>query len=869
MFYSKALLSMKGPLGTVWVAAFCGEAALSRDQVARTDIVASVDKILSDIHGPHSISHRILAQLMFGVVRIYSKKVYYLYHDCEEIRSLQLKQCAEPSARTGGSTPGVLKQVNKAVRSGRIVAGHQDTSKVRNSVRAVRTTEVHSPTSSEGLSVRVETEVIVRTSVVIREARVLDDLPAFTIPKSFELDSFDLGIPEDTDDEGEDYHQSAPQDILLEDDRHHAPYFYERASCSYDVDSTYFMPEYITVPREVMHAIGEANNILDLSTKGDKPERESQNADSAWFTPVKDILPPDMMDMMAEANDRSFDPSDKCKTGDNSTREVNMDENNGGSAYSRTPIPLQESQEGQNSENILENMTCGSLSASNPTIEASANDSLLGKSNTAPPAVEFPEHDSGEHESLEARVLRCETRIENELSPSTPEPMLEGVPGPSSSSRFRLRTPAKTEKSQATRKRRRALYNKEDYIPTEREGRRRVRRRLTWSYDAGTVLSNVMLREAIEDASDLVQQRRKAPHTHLDAWKVAKVGSLPYTFMDPLIPCRSHIHTSLGTIIDVNFKGNSVCPLILKEKTSTPLARVSAPEEPESSWEESARARRRLSYENTEFVYSCKDTGSTERESTVNVSRKGKLDERTDFEAPVGCHTESGPVQDGVCECHEDTAKEKGTQFKGDESSSEIPTKKGLQESENQIPLHNEAVNERPDFKAPVGCHTESGPAQDGVCECHEDTDKEKGTQVKGDEPSSEIPLKKGLHESENQIPLHNEVLNAALDNIDEDIPIYEEHTRDEGLLNSTRTRKIASCFHQLFLDQKSKKGTNSLSLNQVLEGRKKRTSATFFYETLILKSRGLIEVNQEQPYEDIILSPTPQLEAELQRCGN
>jgi cohesin complex subunit SCC1 len=48
MFYSKDLLSKKGPLGTVWVAAFCGEAALSRSQVARTDIVASV--------GNHSMS---------------------------------------------------------------------------------------------------------------------------------------------------------------------------------------------------------------------------------------------------------------------------------------------------------------------------------------------------------------------------------------------------------------------------------------------------------------------------------------------------------------------------------------------------------------------------------------------------------------------------------------------------------------------------------------------------------------------------------------------------------------------------------------------------------------------------------------------
>ena len=277
-----------------------------------------------------------------------------------------------------------------------------------------------------------------------------------------------------------------------------------------------------------------------------------------------------------------------------------------------------------------------------------------------------------------------------------------------------------------------------------------------------------MLREAIEDATDLVQQRRKAPHTLLDTWKVAKVGSLPYTFLDPMIPCRSHIHASLDAIIDVNFNNNSECPLILTDKTSISLTCVSAPEAPENSCEESVRARRHLSYKHTESVHSCKDTGSTERETILDASRRRKLDEWTNIEAPVGCHTESGPVQDEVCECDEDTDKEKGTQVEGDEPSSEIPPKEGLHESENEIPLHNEALNDQTDFEAYVSCHTESDPVQGGVCECHEDTAKEKDTQIKGDEPSSEIPPKKGLHESENQIPLHNDALNDALDNIGE-----------------------------------------------------------------------------------------------------
>lgn len=43
------------------------------------------DKILVD--GIPVIAHRILAYLLLGVVRIYSKKVEYLFHDCNDVLS--------------------------------------------------------------------------------------------------------------------------------------------------------------------------------------------------------------------------------------------------------------------------------------------------------------------------------------------------------------------------------------------------------------------------------------------------------------------------------------------------------------------------------------------------------------------------------------------------------------------------------------------------------------------------------------------------------------------------------------------------------------------------------------------------------------
>ncbi|KMT11699.1 hypothetical protein BVRB_5g106350 isoform B [Beta vulgaris subsp. vulgaris] len=81
MFYSQCLLSSKGPLGAIWVAGYFFK-RLKKRQVTDTDISSSVDKIL--LEGLPSVTYRILAYLLLGVVRIYSKKVEYLFQDCHE-----------------------------------------------------------------------------------------------------------------------------------------------------------------------------------------------------------------------------------------------------------------------------------------------------------------------------------------------------------------------------------------------------------------------------------------------------------------------------------------------------------------------------------------------------------------------------------------------------------------------------------------------------------------------------------------------------------------------------------------------------------------------------------------------------------------
>nr|XP_011467709.1 PREDICTED: sister chromatid cohesion 1 protein 2-like isoform X2 [Fragaria vesca subsp. vesca] len=82
MVYSQSLLARRGPLGAVWVAAYCFK-KLKKTQITDTDILASIDKILQDEWD--GVAYRVLAYLLLGVVRIYSRKVECLFDDCNKV----------------------------------------------------------------------------------------------------------------------------------------------------------------------------------------------------------------------------------------------------------------------------------------------------------------------------------------------------------------------------------------------------------------------------------------------------------------------------------------------------------------------------------------------------------------------------------------------------------------------------------------------------------------------------------------------------------------------------------------------------------------------------------------------------------------
>ncbi|CAO1622694.1 unnamed protein product [Parajaminaea phylloscopi] len=81
MFYSDVILSKRGPLGKVWLAAHF-ERKLNKTAFLQTNIENSVSAIVEQRAAPLAL--RLSGQLLLGVVRIYSRKAKYLLDDCTD-----------------------------------------------------------------------------------------------------------------------------------------------------------------------------------------------------------------------------------------------------------------------------------------------------------------------------------------------------------------------------------------------------------------------------------------------------------------------------------------------------------------------------------------------------------------------------------------------------------------------------------------------------------------------------------------------------------------------------------------------------------------------------------------------------------------
>ncbi|OWK03321.1 hypothetical protein Celaphus_00007832, partial [Cervus elaphus hippelaphus] len=91
MFYTHVLMSKRGPLAKIWLAAHW-EKKLTKAHIFECNLEITIEKILSP---KVKIALRTSGHLLLGVVRIYNRKAKYLLADCSEAL-LKMKMTFRP-----------------------------------------------------------------------------------------------------------------------------------------------------------------------------------------------------------------------------------------------------------------------------------------------------------------------------------------------------------------------------------------------------------------------------------------------------------------------------------------------------------------------------------------------------------------------------------------------------------------------------------------------------------------------------------------------------------------------------------------------------------------------------------------------------
>eukprot|EP00257_Ricinus_communis_P013886 XP_015571431.1 sister chromatid cohesion 1 protein 2 isoform X1 [Ricinus communis] len=532
MFYSHSFLSRKGPLGAIWVAAYCFK-KLKKAQVTQTDIASSVDKILQDEFD--AVTYRVLAYLLLGVVRIFSKKVEYLFDDCNKVL-LKIKDFM-----------------------------------VRNKERALMET-LCAPYSS------------------------------ITLPERFELDAFNLEIIEDIsggnvvpseDITVKDGMWKTGAIVPYSLDKYHIEEFTTgQVICS----TNYNLNDVISShPIDFDMAVGTSHYLssLEASTENylDNEPNQCESMELEMFPMVEEepLYPVQSFDEYLH-NKAEHTGAIQVVSSDEMHAELSMQELWGNSIFREAGLNLQifgeveeepensaksfgehhqtdgkqikvpdlTQAENENDEVIKEDCNISNLEVSieklreNMVAQEECRDIEMFCMVEEPPEENrsIPDkHKSNTEHKMLYRVdeLPEDTRPfgEEHQSSAEHETLLQ-MTSPRNSTYEALTEDHPLSVTLDTTPRPRfpnasgAMTPEISVIPTPaaKEGAR-VPRKRKCVFDDTIVFPNNVIKQCIEDSSDLVSKRKKAPHTALTAWRASRVSRLPRCFLESLIPCTA------------------------------------------------------------------------------------------------------------------------------------------------------------------------------------------------------------------------------------------------------------------------------------------------------------------------------------------
>ncbi|KAJ0984257.1 hypothetical protein J5N97_002613 [Dioscorea zingiberensis] len=315
-------------------------------------------------------------------------------------------------------------------------------------------------------------------------------------------------------------------------------------------------------------------------------------------------------------------------------------------------------------------------------------------------------------------------------------------------------------------------------------------------FDEHIILSNGAMREQLDDTSKLTKKRRKLPGSNLDVWRFHKMRQKDHIFDEPLLSGMSND---------------------LQAAFTKRLARLNAEPVPlEASRPPNAEAQSAVQEQEMQ-----PDQPQSDRHVDMDIPDFTTPDVDRSLEQPRSEDVVGGNLSDLMPSPN----RRDFAQFDSNVGSA------------SHMTFGTETM---PTFEAPASAETFALEPETPFAHSNE--------QWPVDDTVPEPPTMRSSAEMEELSFLESS--NASSDHE----PLNVENM-------PTRTRAVAQYLKSHSpTTQNSKDQSGTLSLNNILEGKTKKLCARMFFETTVLKSYDLIDVQQEEAYGDILISVKPAL---------
>ncbi|KAL0652988.1 hypothetical protein Bca4012_095679 [Brassica carinata] len=335
-------------------------------------------------------------------------------------------------------------------------------------------------------------------------------------------------------------------------------------------------------------------------------------------------------------------------------------------------------------------------------------------------------------------------------------------------------------------------------------------------FDKVTVLTNRIMRERLEDPSDTLRKRKKMPSSKLSMWRMNNQSKKDQIFSEPLLTGFSD---ALRSVFDKD------CV------SSKPYLAVPSESIPEPAPVSSPTREAEAGVHPTSSVPQSAVPDSTHPDDTLQRSPVRQTEDVQDSAGPQSARGESVPRE-----------AQSPPPFNDDDTGIERFRDGGYTDFMPSPPPRFSPSSRTDDFTTQTSraSETESYRTEPSTSAYRDDMP---GLMTSG---ISAIP----------------EMADEELYFLDVggNTPVRSPASQDSDALTG-RTRALAQYLKERSsVSPSSSTSSGDLSLGKILEGKTRKLAARMFFETLVLKSRGLIDMHQEQPYSDITLKLMPGL---------